>query len=387
MKKYDPEDERSPFCNNGEHLSSMPLAEGIPNPLQTVLELNGDSPCKTYLIQCPKKKKAAIIDPLKPRVANYLGLLAYHGLTLDYVLETHTHADHITASFELSRLTGARMVMHKQAPAPLVEVHVEEGSQLHIGNVEARIIYTPGHTPDSITVHLPAQKVVFPGDLIHIGGTGRTEFAGGDAGQSYDSIQKIMQLSDETVIYPAHDYRGNVSSTVGVERKTNPRFAGKSRDEYRHIMENLGLPLPEHIMESLQTNISAINDSTVSFPTISKLNEVRQLAVPEVKEAISAKHAPHQRPLLLDVRLHSEYERDGHIPGSICIPLNVLSKKYTELNKDHPIVCVCRAGVRSTTAAAMLTALGFKQVSNMKGGMLAWQSHEQEMTKHTRTTH
>jgi sulfur dioxygenase len=329
--------------------------------------------CKTYFVACERTHKAALIDPVREKVERYLALLAYYGCTLDAVIDTHTHADHRTASWELHDLTDARVVMHRRAPAPHVDVHVEDGQVIPIGDVNLHVFHTPGHTPDSISLY--TNDRVFTGDTILIHGTGRCDFAGGDAGEQYDAITtKIFSLPDETLLFPAHDYRGHTQSTVGEEKRANPRVAGRTRQAYIDLMNNLGLPLPQGIQESLQPNQSAIEDESIKFPTLSELNQVRQLSAKELQLKLMTS----QRPILLDVREPDEFSGElGHIPGSILIPLKELPSRAGELevDKHKDVIVICRAGVRSTTAAAILTGLGFEHVGNLKGGMLEWTDH------------
>lgn len=333
------------------------------------LELNHGK-CKTYLVACETTHKAALIDPVRERLDRYLAFLAYHGLKLDTVIDTHTHADHRTASFELGDLTGAKVIMHRCAPAPRVDIHVEDGQKIAVGNVQLQVLYTPGHTPDSISLYIADR--VLTGDTLLIRGTGRADFAGGDAGAQYDSItQKLFALPDETLVYPGHDYRGNTYSTIGEEERLNPRIAGRTREEYIDLMNNLGLPLPDKIQEVLQPNQSALEDDRIPFPTLAQLSQVRQLTPQEVQTLM--KGVP--PPLLLDVREPQEYTGElGHIPGSLLIPVKDLPLRVGELEvyKDRHLIAICRAGVRSTTAGAILTGLGFEHVSNLKGGMLEW---------------
>jgi len=232
------------------------------------------------------------------------------------------------------------------------------------------VLYTPGHTPDSISLYTGDR--VFTGDVLLIGGTGRADFAGGDAGRQYDGItRKLFELPDATIVYPAHDYRGNTSSTIGHEKRHNPRIAGRTRDDYVALMRSLDFPLPDKIQEVLQPNQSAIDDDKARFPNLTQLNHVRQLSADEV----SARLASIAPPFILDVREPPEYSGGlGHVGGSALIPLKELADRAGELQaqKGRPIVVVCRSGVRSTTAAAILEGLGFDEVYNMQGGMVDW---------------
>jgi sulfur dioxygenase len=326
--------------------------------------------CKTYLVACEETHVAALVDPVKERLERYLAILAYERLGLAAVIDTHTHADHRTASFDLRDLVGATAIMHRRAPAPHIDRHVDDGDRIAVGNLEIEVLHTPGHTPDGIS--LRCRDRVLTGDTLMIRGTGRSDFAGGDPGAQYDAIVgKLFRLPDETLVYPAHDYRGNVCSTIGEEKRSNPRVAGRTRGAYIELMNNLGLPLPDKIQECLQPNETALEDDRLRFPTLAELNQVRQRPAQDVHEALRSGAAP----FVLDVREEDEFNGDlGHIPGSTLIPLKDLPARAGELEaqKEREIVVVCRAGVRSTTGAAILTGLGFEHVANLKGGMLDW---------------
>jgi sulfur dioxygenase len=326
--------------------------------------------CKTYLVACERTRRAALIDPVKAHIERYLAVLAYERLTLDALIDTHTHADHPTGSFLLKDLTDVRLIMHRRAPVPAANEHVEDGDTIEVGDVKLTVLYTPGHTPDSISLY--TGESVFTGDVLLIGGTGRADFAGGDAGKQYDAITgKLFTLPDETVVFPAHDYRGNTSSTIGREKRQNPRIAGRSRDEYVALMASISFPLPDKIQEVLQPNQSAIDDDKTKFPDLTQLNQVRQLSAEEV----SVRLADAKAPFVLDVRELQEYGGElGHIAGSTLIPLRELADRAGELQawRSGPTVVVCRSGVRSTTAAAILSGLGFEDVYNLQGGMVDW---------------
>ena len=326
--------------------------------------------CKTYLVACEETGSAALVDPVREKIERYLAILAYHHLRLETVIDTHTHADHRTASFDLRELVGATAVMHRRAPAPHIDRHVEDGDVIDVGKIAVHVLYTPGHTPDGISLHFANR--VLTGDTILIRGTGRSDFAGGDPAAQYDSItQKLFALPDATQMYPAHDYRGNTCSTIGEEKRSNPRVAGRNRESYVELMNNLGLPLPDKIQEVLQPNQTALDDDGMHFPSLAEMNQVRQRTAAEVQEALCSASPP----LILDVREPEEFDGElGHIAGAVLIPLKELSQRagVLEPHKERPIIVVCRAGVRSTTGAAILTGLGYDHVANLKGGMVDW---------------
>ena len=281
-----------------------------------------------------------------------------------------SRAPHRSGAMELGELAGAPVVMHRLAPAPHVGIHVEDGQALKVGDEELRVLHTPGHTPDSIS--LLANDRVFTGDVLFIHGTGRSDFAGGDAGVQYDSIMsKLFTLRDEVLIFPEHDYRGHTQSTIGEEKRSNPRLAGKTRNDYINLMNNLGLPLPKGIQEALQPNQSDLDAGALKFPTLAQLNQVRQLSPAELRDWIAGSNPP----MLVDVRGEDEYRGElGHIAGAHLIPLKELPERTDELAnaQGRDIVAICRVGVRSATAAAILTGLGFEHVWNLKGGMIEW---------------
>jgi len=334
------------------------------------IEMN-DTQCKSYLIADMEAGKAAIIDPVNSNVDRYLALLAYHELKLEFVADTHTHADHRSACTILAALTGAKVCMHEISPQPKVDMRVVDGDVLNVGDIEIKVLHTPGHTPDSISFVVNGDRVL-TGDVILVQGTGRSDFAGGDAGQQYDSIiNKVFSLADDTLIFPGHDYRGNKQSTVAIERETNPRVADKTREEYIELMANLNLPLPERIQEVLQINQSEIADNSVKFPLIAELNEILQLD----PELVLQKMELSEPPVLIDVREQEEFTGEfGHIKGSQLIPLPELTSSLGLIDsyRDKEIILICRSGARSTTAAAILKGMGFANVENLKGGMLAW---------------
>ncbi len=205
----------------------------------------------TYLIADPESGEAALVDAVREQMDRDLKLLQELGLKLKYVLETHVHADHVTAAGPLADATGAKTV--GTGAAPCTQVRVGHGDTLELGGVTIEVLATPGHTDDSLSFKVGDN--VLTGDALFVRGTGRTDFQNGDANQLYDSITKVLfTLPDDTKVWPGHDYKGHTVSTIGEEKRFNPRLAGKSREEFVQIMDNLNLPPPRFIDEAVPAN-------------------------------------------------------------------------------------------------------------------------------------
>ena len=213
----------------------------------------------TYLIADTKVGEAILVDPVITLVQRDLKLLGELELTLKYCLETHVHADHVTGTKRLWVKTGCIGVVPAHAHIRCANQHIDNGEILKIGAISAKAIATPGHT-DSHMAYLvndntDAPARVLTGDALFIRGCGRTDFQSGDAGTLYDSVtQCLFTLPDHTRVYPAHDYRGYTVSTIGEEKRWNPRFSGRNRDSYIDFMNNLNQPNPKKMMEAVPVN-------------------------------------------------------------------------------------------------------------------------------------
>lgn len=206
----------------------------------------------TYLIADEASGAAALIDPVREQVDRDLQLVADLGLRLAWVLETHVHADHVTAAAILRDRTGAKTVMSRRG-ADCVDLHVGAGDTIRVGAIAVRVLDTPGHTDDSVS-YLVGDRVL-TGDALTIRGAGRTDFQNGDPRLLYRSIiERLFTLPDDTQVYPGHDYRGQTASTIGEEKRCNPRLAGKSEDEFVAIMDGLGLAPPKQIAVAVPAN-------------------------------------------------------------------------------------------------------------------------------------
>lgn len=204
----------------------------------------------TYLVASDKGREALVIDPVLENVNTYIKLLKELDLKLVKVIDTHIHADHITGAYNLKQATNCVTIMGKHTPADTVDMKVSDSELINIDNLEIRTIYTPGHTKDSYSFLMDDR--LFSGDTLLINGTGRTDFQGGSSIDSYNSIfNKLLKLPEETLLYPAHDYNGKNVSSIGKEKKFNPRLQVNSVNEYAEIMNNLNLSKPN----SMDTNV------------------------------------------------------------------------------------------------------------------------------------
>ena len=208
----------------------------------------------TYLIASEKGREALIIDPVLENIDVYIDSLNELDLKLVKVIDTHIHADHITGASQLNKKTNCCTIMGEHTPAESVQIKVKEDEMVEIDELKIRAIYTPGHTSDSYSFLM--NNMLFSGDTLLINGTGRTDFQNGDAKDAYHSIfSKLLKLPEETILYPGHDYNGKTMSTIGNEKKFNPRLQVNSENEYVEIMNNLNLPKPKLMDINVPRNI------------------------------------------------------------------------------------------------------------------------------------
>ena len=209
----------------------------------------------TYLIASAKGREALIVDPVIENVAEYINVLKELDLKLVKVIDTHIHADHITGASKLKDITKCSTIMGDHTPADSVEIKVKDDEYINLDNLKIRAMYTPGHTSDSYSFLM--NNYLFSGDTLLINGTGRTDFQNGSAKDAYNSIfNKLLKLPEETLLYPAHDYKGEKVSTIGKEKKQNPRLQVNSVDQYIDIMNNLNIKKPTELEFNVSRNIN-----------------------------------------------------------------------------------------------------------------------------------
>lgn len=211
-----------------------------------------ESSTYTYLLADPETGEAVLIDPVIEQVDRDLALLEELGLRLVYALDTHVHADHVTAGGVLRERTGAK-VGGSPLGADCVDVHLRHGDVLEVGSLRIEVLETPGHTDDSLSFLVGDR--VFTGDALFVRGNGRTDFQNGDARTLYRSLTEVLfALPDSTRVFPGHDYRGHTMTTIGEEKRHNPRIAGKTEEQFVEIMDNLALPRPKKIDVAVPAN-------------------------------------------------------------------------------------------------------------------------------------
>jgi sulfur dioxygenase len=322
----------------------------------------------TYLIASRHGGEALIIDPVLEKVERYLKLVEELDLKLVKAVDTHLHADHITGLGALRDRTHCITVMGEQTLADVVSMRVAEGDRVAIEGLSLDVLYTPGHTDDSYSFLMNGR--VFTGDTLLIRGTGRTDFQNGDPRQQYDSIfNKLLKLPDETLVYPAHDYKGDTVSTIGEEKLFNPRLRVGSVDEYVDLMNNLKLPNPKMMDVAVPANVHV---------------GLHQDEIARKGWAVSATEALalHGRSdiALIDLRERAEREKHGTIPGSLHAPYPDLQENISRGGMLHELATAtgrrmlfyCAFGERSAMAVQAAQDAGLTSACHIEGGIAAW---------------
>ncbi|TMH05682.1 MAG: MBL fold metallo-hydrolase, partial [Betaproteobacteria bacterium] len=310
--------------------------------------------CQSYLVGCGESCAAALIDPEASQIDRYLAQAARDGLRIHFIIDTHTHADHFSASRELARQLGVPTVMHRASPARMVDMRVDDGELIVVGKLRLQVLHTPGHTGDSMC--LLAEDRVFTGDTLLIGATGRTDMPGGDPEALYDSLfKRVLHLDPALKVYPAHDYKGRSHSTIGEERAQNPRLKQQDRSAFVDMMRSLNLTMPTHMTEALRTNLSG-------GKTVAQLLAEAAASVPfmSLQELLARVSNGDGELIILDVRERDAYE-EGHIAGARLLPRGQLELRVNQELPDptRRILTCCEFGRISTLAASTLRVLGF----------------------------
>jgi glyoxylase-like metal-dependent hydrolase (beta-lactamase superfamily II)/rhodanese-related sulfurtransferase len=322
----------------------------------------------SYLLASRTGGEALIIDPVLEKVDHYLRLVHELDLRLVKAVDTHLHADHITGLGALRDRTRCITVMGEQTKADVVSMRLAEGDKLSVEGLALDVLYTPGHTDDSYSFVMGDR--VFTGDTLLIRGTGRTDFQNGDPRMQYESLfGKLLRLPNETLVYPAHDYKGEMVSTIGEEKRFNPRLQVKSADEYVALMNNLNLPNPKMMDVAVPANMHVgLHQEDIARRgwSIDAANAIKIVGQPDVA--------------LIDLREKREREKNGVIRGSLHTPYGELQENIAPggliqalaETAGKRIVFYCAFGERSAMAVQAAQDAGITSARHIEGGIAAW---------------
>lgn len=315
----------------------------------------------TYLIGSRAGGEALIIDPVLDKVDSYITLLEQLDVKLVKVIDTHIHADHISGIAELRDRTNCITIMGDATKADVVSMQVADNEVIKLEKLELKSLYTPGHTDDSFSFMMNDR--IFSGDTLLIRGTGRTDFQNGDPYDSYNSIfERLLKLPENTLLYPAHDYNGNTVSTIGEEKKFNPRLQVNSAEEYVKIMNNLNLSNPKMMDIAVPANQQlGIN--------LERQKKINGLDVDEFNHKIKSEEYQ-----LIDLRENNEIKKIGTIKNSLNIPfqdfLDSIKNNSSKFNKN--LLLFCAIGERSTLASQVIRSYDILNSYHLIGGIKEW---------------
>ena len=356
--------------------------------MQLLCEQVNPHACKTYMLRPEGSKEIVLIDPVLDHVKEYADMIKNKGLMLSLVLDTHTHADHISGGASLKDLFDCAYAMHMNSPVKCAAFRLTDGFEWKLFNqIPITVMHSPGHTRDSISLILPDR--IFTGDALFLddGGAGRDDLPGGDAGAHWETLRKIWDLPEELIVYPAHDYRNRQPSSLKQQKQTNPHLQKSqgSKESFVQYLEDLKLGPADWMKDVLKANYACARDPQAAWiPTDSPAcevkgtldigaNEIEIASIPAsiLKQKLDSDHPP----ALLDVREPEELHGPlGYLPESLNISVTRLSARLSEIEayKEKELVAVCRSGARAYTAAQILGMAGFRKVTVLEGGLIGW---------------
>lgn len=335
----------------------------------------------TYTYLLADGGEALLIDPVFEQARRDLALVRELGLRLLATLETHVHADHVSAGWLLRQRCGSRIALAAAAGAEGADRLLAHGDRIAFGTRHLEVRATPGHTDGCLSYVLDDRTMAFTGDALLIRGCGRTDFQQGSPRQLFRSVhEQLLSLPEACLLYPGHDYRGLTVTSVAEEKRWNPRFGGASDEgDFVVTMNHLGLPHPKQMALAVPANLRCGRPEGDLVPppepgwapltwSFAGLWEIEPAALAELLHAVQ----------VLDVREPHELTGPlGHIDGAIGIPLGELASRLDRLDRTRPVVAVCRSGARSARATMLLGQSGFGAVANLAGGMLRWRAERQ----------
>lgn len=331
----------------------------------------------TYLLGDASARLAVLIDSVYEQHERDLSLVRELDVQLLACVETHCHADHVTGAWLMRHALGSRIAASVKSGIAALDQPLQEGDSVLFGRRALNVLETPGHTNGCISLVLDDCSMVFTGDCLLIRGCGRTDFQQGSARTLYRSIKnKLFELPDECVVYPAHDYAGRTSSTVGEERRLNPRIGGEANEtDFVGYLDNMRLPHPKQLDVAVPANLAAGRPPDDRIPQPPRWAPVTTTygGILEISPQWVAAHARDIH--ILDVRTrHETTEECTRIEGAQLIPIDELRTRLDEVPKNKPVMTICRSGKRSVLAFMILRGAGWNEVANINGGLLRWQA-------------
>jgi len=317
--------------------------------------------CYSYILS--SNSEALISDPHISLLEEYTKYLDKNKLGLKYIIDTHTHADHFSLAAILKEKFKVPVLMHEKAISEVADKRLKEGDEISLGNKHLKVLYSPGHTDDTINIY--GEGKVFTGDVLLIGSVGRTDFQNGSPESMFDTLQKLKNLPDDTIVFPAHDYNGRKSSTIGKEKESNPFIKETNKDVFVQNARSKKLSKPFNIDNIIRVNQKG---EAKALEMISPKNSQMLVSKgPKVK--------------LLDVRSALEFN-ETHIKDSINIPIDMIASKIKDLSQSgQSYIVFCRTGNRSPMAADMLLQSGIRSIKVMEGGLVRWQKERLPVIK------
>ncbi len=327
----------------------------------------------TYLLAEVASSEGVLIDPVFEQHSRDLALIQELGIHLVACLDTHAHADHVTGSWLLHQTTGSAIGLAAASRAENVSLPLQHGDHVRFGGRHLEVRSTPGHTDGCVSYVLDDHSMAFTGDALLVRGCGRCDFQQGDAHTLWRSItERLFSLPESCLLYPGHDYTGRMVTSVAEEKVFNPRLGGRAteRDFVGH-MQALKLPHPHRIAEALPGNLRSGKPREQAAASTWAPLSCSFAGLPELPPSWVAEHR--EVLTLLDVRSTEEFHGpDGHVAGSLLLPLPALEARSGEIPTDKPVVVVCHSGSRSALATQQLLKAGFHEVANLRGGLARW---------------
>ena len=334
----------------------------------------------SYLLASRRGGEALIIDPVLEKVGRYIELLNELDLRLVKAIDTHLHADHVSGLGALRERTQCITIMGEESKAEVVSMHINDGDKIEVDRLILDVIHTPGHTDDSYSFAMADR--VFTGDTLLIRGTGRTDFQNGDPRAQYDSIfNRLLKLPDRTLVYPAHDYKGETVSTIGEEKAFNPRLQVQSVGQYVDLMNNLKLPNPK----MMDVVVPANTKIGLSQGEVARRGWAVTTA--EFARAIDRSDVA-----IVDIRETNEQEEEGAVPGAFHVPYAMLAESLKPRGLLHQagvakkLIFICTFGERSAMAVQLAQAVGLDRARHLHGGLAEWRARNQSLVRFPKTS-